>query len=277
MEQNSGNFDGVNGCKLYYKTWLPERDPKAALIIVHGAGEHIDRYENLVSGLLKSGYALAGYDQRGHGRSEGQRGHINSWEDYRGDLREFTKITRQIFPNIPMFVLGHSLGSLIVLDYLIHESDGLSGAVISGNSVDPVDAAPPVQKFFAQLLSGIYPTFSMKVPLPGTSLSRDPKVAKAYDEDPMVFWDRTARWGAESLKAIPRIESNADKIRIPVLFIHGEKDPLVSVEGAQRFFDRVEQTDKTIRVYKDNLHETLNDLDHAEVVADVEKWLSKHL
>jgi len=277
MEQTSGNFEGVNGCKLYYKTWLPEGNPKATLIIVHGVGEHIDRYENLVNGLVQSGYALAGYDLRGHGRSEGQRGYISSWEDYRGDLREFIKKARQMLPNIPMFVMGHSLGSLIVLDYIIHDSDDLSGAVLSGTALVPVDAGPPVQKFLAQLLSGIYPTFSMKVPTPGNSLSRDPKVAKAYDEDPMVFEDRTARWGAESFKAIKRIEANADKIRMPVLFIHGEKDPQVSVEGAQRFYDRVEYADKTLRIYKDNLHEPHNDLDYPKVVAYIEQWLSKHL
>jgi alpha-beta hydrolase superfamily lysophospholipase len=277
MGQTSGTFDGINECELYYKTWLPDENPRAALLIVHGVGEHIDRYQNLVSGLVKSGYALAGYDQRGHGRSEGQRGHINSWDDYRGDLREFIKKARQMLPNIPMFLLGHSLGALIVLDYLIHGSDGLSGAILSGTALDPVDAAPPVQKFLAQILSGIYPTFTLKVSLPGKSLSRDPQVAKAYDEDPMVFWVRTARWGAESLNAIKRIEANADKIRIPVLFIHGEKDPLVTAKGAQRFFDRLEYADKTIHVYKGNLHETHNDLDYHQVVADIEHWLSEHL
>lgn len=277
MEQTSGTFEGINDCKMYYKTWAPDKSPRAVLIIVHGVGEHIDRYQNLVSGLVNSGHALAGYDLRGHGRSEGQRGYINSWGEYRGDLREFIKKARLMFPNKPVFVLGHSLGSLIVLDYLIQGGDKLSGAILSGTALDPVEAAPPVQKFLAQLLSGVYPTFSLKVKQPGKSLSRDAQVAKAYDQDPMVFWVRTARWGAESLKAIERIEANADKISMPVLFIHGENDPVASAEGAQRYFDRVEYPDKTIRIYTANMHEPHNDLDHPEVVADIEAWVSKHL
>ena len=138
MKQSSGNFEGMNGCKLYYKTWLPEAHPKAALVIVHGAGEHIDRYQNVVNGLVESEIALVGYDQRGHGRSEGQRGHINSWDEYRGDLQECIKMSRQMLPDTPQFILGHSLGSLIVLDYLIYHQEGLSGAILSGTPLDPL-------------------------------------------------------------------------------------------------------------------------------------------
>jgi alpha-beta hydrolase superfamily lysophospholipase len=277
MEQSAGNFDGINGCKLYYKTWLPEEHPKAALVIVHGAGEHIDRYHNVVSALLESGYALVGYDQRGHGRSEGLRGHINSWNEYRGDLDKFIKMTRQMLPEMPLFILGHSLGALIVLDYLIYYPEGLSGAILSGTPLDPVDAAPPVQEFLAKLLSGIYPTFSLKIPLPGKSLSRDVQVSQAYDQDPMVFWKRTARWGAESLKTIERIKNNTDQISIPVLFLHGEKDPLSSAAGTQRYFEQLSYADKTLHIYPDTLHEPHNDLDHQVVIEDMEQWLSSHL
>jgi len=276
MKLKTGKFEGLNGCQLYYKTWFPDEPPKATIVIVHGAGEHIDRYKNLVDVLTKSGYALLGYDQRGHGRSEGKLGHIYSWDDYRGDLRIFINKAKQIVPDSPIFVLGHSLGSLIVLDYMIHYSDGISGAIISGTSLDPEDAAPPFQVFMAKVLSGIYPTFSLKIPLSGKGLSRDLQVAKAYNEDPLVHWERTARWGTECLKVIKYIESNPDKIDIPILFVHGEKDPLVTAKGAQHFFDRIRDIDKTIYIYKDNLHETLNDLDYMEVIADIEKWLVDH-
>jgi len=276
MKIETGVFEGLNDCQLYYKTWLPTESPKATLVIVHGAGEHIDRYQNLVEILGTSGYALMGYDQRGFGRSKGKRGHINSWDEYRGDLQIFINKVNQLVPDRPMFILGHSLGSLIVLDYIMHNSDGLSGAIISGTALDPKDASPPFQLLMAKVLTGIYPAFSIKVPLPGMSLSRNPQVAKAYDEDPFVHWQRTARWGTECLKVIDYIESNPYKISIPIFFVHGEKDPLVTVDGAKRFFDRIRYPDKTIHIYKDNLHETLNDLDFLEVITDIETWLEDH-
>ena len=276
MNQNTGKFTGAGGCQLYYKSWEPDEKPTAKLIIVHGAGEHIDRYENLVNVLPGLGYVVVGYDQRGHGRSEGQRGHINAWEEYRGDLKYFVEEANQMYPEIPTFILGHSLGSLIVLDYIIHHADGIKGAIISGTALVPKDAAPPSLVFIAKVLSNIYPRFPLKVPLPGSSLSRDPEVARNYDEDPLVHLSRSARWATESLKVIDRIDSNLNKISMPILFVHGEQDPLVEFEGAQKCFDRIKSEDKTIYIYPENLHETHNDLDHLKVVADITSWLGNH-
>jgi alpha-beta hydrolase superfamily lysophospholipase len=276
MKEDTGYFEGVDRIQLFYKTWIPDDPPKAVLAIIHGSGEHLDRYKNLVDALVPAGFMLAGYDQRGHGRSEGQRCHVNSWDEYRGDLRIFINKVNQMVQDRSLFLLGHSLGSLIVLDYIIHHSDGISGAILSGTSLDPADAAPPFLKLLAKALSGIYPAFTLEVPFPGKSLSRDPQVAKAYDEDPLVHRDRTARWGTECLKVIDQIETNPDKINIPVLFVHGEKDPVVTVDGAQRFFDRINYDDKSIHIYKDNLHEPHNDLDYMEVISDIEKWLVDH-
>jgi alpha-beta hydrolase superfamily lysophospholipase len=273
----AGYFEGVSDCKLYYKTWGHETSPKAVVAVVHGVGEHIDRYPHVVKALTESGYVMAGFDLRGHGRSDGQRGHILAWEDYRGDVGRFLNLVSSLKPNKPLFIYGHSLGSLIVLDYILHEAEGLRGAIISGTSLMPKDAAPPYQVLVARLLSGIRPKFSLRMALPGSSLARDPQVAKAYDEDPMVFWERSVRWGTESLQVVDWIKKHPHQVRIPVLFIHGEADPLVSVEGARRFYEQVTFPDKTLKVYAGSLHEPHNDLDHAQVTGDMINWLDAHL
>lgn len=277
MNQAIEKFEGLNGCQLYYKAWIPDVGPKAVLAIVHGAGEHIDRYQTLATSLLPSGYAIIGYEQRGHGRSDGRRGHIYSWDEYRSDLAIFLYRVAEMVPDIPVFLLGHSLGSLVVLDYIIQEPLGLTGAIVSGTSLDPTKAAPPLQVFLAKILSGIWPTFSMKVPLPGSSLSRNPQVAKAYDSDPMVHRTRSARWGTECLKVIDWIKENPGRVKIPMLFIHGERDPLVTAEGARQFFDQIQSPDKTIHIYPQNLHEPLSDLDYQQVISDIETWMAQHL
>lgn len=277
MKEQTGHFEGVKGLKLFYKAWLPDEPPKAILVLIHGVGEHIDRYPHLVEGLVPAGFLLTGYDQRGHGRSEGQRGHIDSWEEYRGDIRIFLDVARKLAPGRPLFLWGHSQGSLEVLDYVLRYPEGLAGAIISATALEPTDAAPPHLVLVAKVLSGIMPRFALKVKLEGASLSRDPQVAQAYMNDPLVHWQRSARWGTESLKTIQWIKAHAGDVRLPVLFLHGEADPLVSVAGAQRFFEQITYPDKTLRIYPGSLHECHNDLDCGLVVADVASWLNSHL
>ena len=277
MKEQTGHLTGVNGLQLFHKTWLPDSPPKAVLAIVHGVGEHIDRYHNMVEALVPAGFILTGYDQRGHGRSEGQRGHINAWSEYREDIRSFLDLARKLAPGLPLFLYGHSMGSLEVLDYILHYPEGLAGAIISGTALDPKEAAPPLQVLLAKALSGIVPSFSIKVKLEGSSVSRDPQVARAYMEDPLVHWYRSARWGTESMKVIEWIKSRAGEINLPVLFLHGERDGLVTAAGAQRFFEQIQYADKTIHIYSGGLHEPHNDLDYKRVISDIAGWMDSHI
>ena len=277
MKEQTGHFEGVNRFQLFYKAWLPDDPPKAVLAIVHGAGEHIDRYKNLVDALVPAGFMLTGYDQRGHGRSEGQRGHINSWNEYREDLRIFLALAGKLAPGLPLFLYGHSHGSLEVLDYILHYPEGLAGAIISGTALDPKEAAPPHLVLLAKALSGIVPSFSLKVKLEGSSVSRNPQVAKDYMEDSLVHWYRSVRWGTESLKIIEWIKSRAGEINLPVLFLHGECDALVTAAGAQRFFGQIQNPDKAIPISRGGQPEPHNDLDYKQVISDIESWMDSHI
>jgi len=276
-QKKSEYFEGVNGSQLYYRVWKPDGAAKAVLVIVHGVGEHIDRYKNFTNVLPGHGYAVFGFDLRGHGRSDGKRGHIQSWEEYRGDLRNFFKLVYDQAPDLPVFLFGHSLGSLIALDYLLRYPEGLKGAIISGNALLPTEAAPPMLKMIAKALSGISPAFTMKVTLKGDSLSRNPEEAQAYEKDPMVHWQRTARWGTECLQEIEWIDCRASEIKIPMLFVHGGCDPLVSVEGTRDYFERISFPDKTLYVYPDCLHEPHNDLEYQKEISDILGWMDVHL
>jgi len=277
MKENNGYVYGVGGLKLYYKTWLPDKPPRAVIAIVHGVGEHTGRYQSLADALVPAGYIVTGFDQRGHGRSEGKRGHINSWEEYREDMRIYLTEVAKLAPGLPLFLYGHSMGSLVMPDYLLHYPDGYAGAILSGTAIDPQDSAPAHLVFLAKVMSGIWPTFSMKVKLDGSFLSRDPKVAAAYNNDPLVHWYRSARWGTEFLNRIEWLQENFKRITLPVLFLHGECDPVVSVNGARRMHEQIWSKDKTIHIYPDGLHEPHNDIEHERVGADIKIWVEGRL
>jgi alpha-beta hydrolase superfamily lysophospholipase len=277
MKEIENTFEGIDGCRLYYRAWCPDDDKaKAVMVITHGVGEHIKRYQNFVDALVPAGYIVTGYDHRGHGCSEGQRGHINCWDEYTNDLNCFRKLTRDSYPGLPIFLYGHSMGSLIVLDYLIKNDQELAGAILSGIAIEVSDAAPAHLVLLAKVLSGVLPRFSMKMDLQGSSLSRDSRTAAAYMEDPLVHWDRTARWGTEMLKVIDRIKAQVSKITLPVLIVHGECDPITLSEGAKYCYEQMSSKDKTYKLYKDCLHEPHNDLDYKVVAADIKKWLDAH-
>jgi alpha-beta hydrolase superfamily lysophospholipase len=277
MKEIEDHFLGVNSCKLYYKIWEPEATPvKAVVIFVHGVGEHIGRYNRLVEGLVPAGYVLAGYDLRGHGRSDGQRGHIDSWEDYRGDLKLFIDLVRKLFPHPQVFIYGHSLGAMIVQDFLIDYQDGLAGAVLSGTPIVPTKVAPPHQVLLVKILSGILPRASINMHVEGSDLSRDVKMAAAYDQDSLVHWKRTFRWGREGLRTIERVKEGAFRITLPVLYIHGGEDRSVSLEGSKYCYEHVKSEDKKLVVYPGSYHEPHNDLDYQLVVGDIINWLDAH-
>jgi len=277
MKRSEFHFEGMDGISLFAQAWLPESEPAAILGIVHGFGEHSGRYDTVVAAMLAHGIGVIGFDLRGHGRSPGQRGHILSWREYHGDVRAFiTWIFGQKF-GVPTFLLGHSLGSLIVAEFILSQPKDLSGVVLSGLAVDPVGAAKPVLVAIAKLLSRIWPTFPMKLGLDANALSRDRHVVNAYKTDPLVHGMTSARWGVETLAVIERIKANARQISLPLLMLHGGEDRINSAAGAQEFFRNAAPDIGEFRCYADSYHEPHNDLDHPAVVAALANWIDAHL
>ncbi len=277
MKQGEGNFDGSGGLKLYARWWLPEGDPRASLGIVHGFGEYCDRYTNLVEGLVPDGLALFGFDLRGHGRSPGQRGHINSWEEYRLDAGHFLEMIEEKQPGKPLFLYGHSMGALVALDYIMRNPGDLAGAIISGAPIKPVGVAKPYLVIIAKLLSRVWPSFPLDLGLEKAALSRDPLVVKAYEENPLVHGQASARWGTESLETIAWIRANPTRVNLPILMIHGGADRINDPQGTSEFFEGITFPDKQLKIYAGSYHEPHNDLEHVKVVEDMAQWIDKHL
>jgi alpha-beta hydrolase superfamily lysophospholipase len=277
MKQGEGEFKGSGGLRLYTRWWLPDGDPRGCLGIVHGVGECCDRYTHLIDGLVPDGLGVYGFDLRGHGRSPGQGGHINSWNEYRTDTDHFLKMIQGIYPNKPLFLYGHSLGALIALDYIMHEPRDLSGAIISGSPLQPVGVAKPFLVLIAKILSRVWPSFSIDLGLEKPALSRDPQVVKAYEENPLIHGKVSARWGTESMAAVNWVRSNPDRVNLPILMIHGGADRINDPQGTKDFFEGIPFPDKQLKIYPGSYHEPHNDLDHAQVVEDMVQWIDEHL
>lgn len=271
-------FEGAGGIRLHAQCWQPEGpDTRAVVALVHGISEHCRRYGTLVNHLTSAGFAVCSFDQRGHGKSPGKRGHINDWAEYREDVRAFLEHVRKGVPGQRLFLYGHSLGALIVAEYNLHHWHGIGGLIVSGIPLRPTGAAKPHLVFMAKMLSRIWPTLTLPLDVDGSKLSRDAAVARAYETDPLVHHKASAQWGAEALRAIDRVRERAADIRLPILILHGENDQVNDVAGSRELFEKVSSADKEILIYPEGAHEPHNDLDRDKVASDVEDWISRHL
>ncbi len=276
MQHFEGNFSGATNTQLFYQRWRPDGAPHATLAIVHGFGEHSARYMNVVNALVPRGYAVSGFDLRGHGRSPGQRGYINAWAEYREDTAAFLKLVTEQEPSRPLFLMGHSMGGLIALEYGLHRPEGLRGVIASA----PLLAQPgisPVLLTLSRILSRVYPTFSLNTGLDATAISRDPNVVKAYTEDSLVHSLGTPRLGTEITAAQNWVLAHAAELRVPLLVFFGTADRLAPPEGTRRFYDRVTVADKQKIEYEGAFHETHNDIIADQVMANLTRWLDAHL
>jgi len=279
INHNESIFAGFGDLKLYYQSWLPEGQVKAVLVIVHGLGGHSDKYSHIVEYLVPKQYAIYSLDLRGHGRSPGLRGHINTWTEFREDLKAFLQLIKTQQPQVPLFLLGHSFGSVIVLDYVLRYPQAAC-ALNSVITLAPALGKVGVSKFrllLGKLLSKVWPSFTLNTGLDLTAGSRDEKALAVYAQDTLRHTRGSARLATEYLATVTWIYNHAADWKIPLLILHGGADRVVLPEGGEIFYQLVAYPDKLRIVYPDAYHELQDDLNYLEVLADLENWLEKHL
>ncbi|MEA2724968.1 MAG: hypothetical protein QOH59_2739 [Gemmatimonadales bacterium] len=278
LEHRNGTFAGAGGLQLYYQAWLPPagRPRKAVLINLHGLGDHSGLYPTLANHFPARGVALYAYDMRGNGRSPGQRAYLRSWHEYRGDLHAFLDRVRKWEGDLPLFVLGNSLGGLVVLDYALHYPARLRGVIAAAPPLGVV-GVPPFLMTLGRIMSWIWPRFSLEVGMDLSGLARDPKVVDTILSDPLFHRRGTARLSTEVTSAIQRVQARAETFSVPLLILHGSADRMVPPDGSRRFFSRVGQTDRELREYPGAYHGLFADLGHEEVLRDTERWIEGHM
>ncbi|MEA3223313.1 MAG: alpha/beta hydrolase [Thermodesulfobacteriota bacterium] len=263
---------------IFWEAWLPEESPKAVVHTIHGYGEHIDRYKNVVDELVPSGYALIGTDHRGHGRSGGRRCHVKSFMEFIEDERQlFTEVISSLLSDIPYFVLGHSMGSIIAMNYVERYPEGIKGLILSGTGSTPGSSVSKASLILAKIASRIAPGIHVKSPLPPDFISRDPDVVKAYVDDPLVYDIITPRLAEQMYTYLAKGFEDASRIKLPVLIQCGSSD--TSFSGREDLYNRIDSKDKTIHIYEGLKHEVYNELfdDRAKVLGDLHTWVDKHV
>ncbi len=277
MPHLESKFTVANQEQLFVQAWKPQGEAKAVIAVVHGIGEHSGRYAKLAARLTARHYTVCAFDHRGHGQSPGPRGHINAWAEYRADVQAFLEFVRAQNPGLPIFLMGHSMGGVVVLDYALRHPEGCRGVISSSAGLDAAKSTAAWKVTLAKVMSGILPRFSMDLGLDVNAISRDPAEVKLYEADPLVHSKATARWGAEFLAAGDWVMSHASDWQPPLLMLHGDGDRIANVAGSRNFFKKVTCPDKTLKVYPGAYHEIHNDNDRDQEFADLTAWLDERI
>jgi acylglycerol lipase len=276
MSETEEVVTGADGLDLFRCAW-PTAECRAAVVLLHGYGEHCGRYEALVEALNNAEICVFSYDQRGHGRSAGRRAYVSAFEGLVPDAVSAIRWARERCPDVPVFLLGHSMGGALAALVAIEHGDLLDGLVLSAPSVKISEDVSP----FLQKIAGVMGALAPRLPaadLDTTLVSRDPAVVAAYEADPLVYHGKIlARTGHQLLSTEQSVLARAAELTRPFLVLHGSADGLADPRGSAELHAGASSADKTHIVLDGLYHEILNEPEQAEVRQHILDWVLDRL
>jgi len=276
MDTLEWTFKSSDGLDLFARGWVPKGRPKAIIALVHGLGEHTGRYAHVGAVFVERGYALLGFDLRGHGASGGPRGHLPSFEAFMTDIDRFLIEIGERYPGVGQFLYGHSLGGILALNYVLRRKTRLAGVISTAAGLRTALEEQKVKVVLAKVLGTLMPAMTLASGLDPKTLSRDPVVVQAYVSDPLVHDRMTLGFGKIMLAAIPWTFEHAGELQLPLLIMHGTKDMLGYPRGSQEFAASAPKELVTLKLWDGLYHEIHNEPEKADVFKVMLDWLDKH-
>lgn len=281
---SEGTLESSKGKKLYTRYWYndngpKELEPKALLFIVHGLCEHCLWYTEMAEFLNTFGIYAFAHDHVGHGQSEGSRVHIDDFQEYVDDCVLHAEKMRKEFPNIPMFVLGHSMGGLIAIVATNQRPDLFRGVILDAPLITQDHLPPAFVVWLGRMVAKILPQMPTRQ-LDSKAVSRDPEVVKQYEDDPLVYHGKLkCRQVATMLDAMETVGKSLSDIEWPFLILHGEPDTLTSVKGSKLMFEKAKSKDKKLKLFPDAYHQLHGELEpvKSETLNLIASWITERL
>jgi alpha-beta hydrolase superfamily lysophospholipase len=269
-------FQSSDGTQLHERIWPAEGQARGAIVLVHGYGEHIGRYDEVGRGLAAAGFNVRGYDQRGHGQSGGVRGYCDRFQQFVDDLALVVERARD--GQLPVFILAHSFGALVAPFFALQHPTALTGMVLSSPWWKNAVVVSPGKVLAGKIASRLYGKLALPSGLKGADCTRDPELAALYDRDPLNNKNATARWYTEATAAQQDLVARAPQVTTPILVMAGEADKLSDATQAPIVFDRLGSKDKTLRMLASQYHEILNEPrpTREQNLAQMVEWLRAH-
>jgi acylglycerol lipase len=273
MKHFDTNWKTADGLSIFAQCWEPEiLSPKAVVCLVHGIGEHTNRYTHVAEAFTKSGYALFGADLRGHGKSEGPRGHFPSIDAVVQDIDLLLDHAHKRYPGVPLILYGHSLGGILVLYYGLKQKPDVEGIIATSSGLRTALEKQPAKILAAKILGSLMPGVSLPTGLDQNAISHDKEVVARYAADPLVHDRMSLGFGKIMLSAIRWTFEHAKEFSPPLLLMHGKSDSIAYPSGSEEISALVKEKSKLV-LWENGWHELHNEPFKEEVFKNMISWM----
>jgi alpha-beta hydrolase superfamily lysophospholipase len=269
------NIKLSNGQVLRGMIQSPGENTSGVIILIHGLGEHIQRYVYWADLFKKAGFGFAGVDLPGHGRSDGTRGNIKNYAKLEEMIDILINTCKKTFPGVPVFLYGHSLGGGIVLYYLLHKNPKVKGAIITSPFLRLAFEPPAIKLILASIMKNLVPGLIQPSGLNTNHLSHDESVVEKYKNDPLVHGKISISLFNGSMEAAKYSLARASELNVPILILHGSDDLILSPEGSREFAGKTDLAE--LKIWDGGYHELHNEPFKDEVFAYIMNWLNRNL
>ncbi|MEZ4685754.1 MAG: alpha/beta hydrolase [Bacteroidia bacterium] len=272
---NNFEFQAGTGENMHVREWLPGAEAKGVIALVHGIGEHGGRYEHLADWFGKKGMATLTLDYFGHGKSEGKRGYIPSYEAVLDVVGKFLDEVKKRHPGKPVVMYGHSLGGNFTSNFVLKRKPDIAGLVLSAPWFRLAFKPNPVEVLLAKIMINVFPKFTQNNGLDMEALSRDPKVAERYIADPDVHYMVGPAIYLGGKAGGEYALSHSREFEVPVLLMHGSMDRLTSYEASAEMAEKNKDLPGfTWKSWNGFYHELHNEPEQEEVFDYVWEWMA---
>ena len=271
----TSEFTASDGLRLRARHTCPAGTPHADIVLVHGLGDHVDGipYTTAAEAFAARGFAVHRVELRGHGRSDGAPAFVEAFDEFRRDVHAFVSPVRARAAGRRTYLVGVSLGGLIVTDVALHHPDDRDVVVAVAPALGETGGSR-VLLALLPVLSRIVPRLRLDPKLDLERLTRDPTMLRAYVHDDPLYQRRiTPRLAAEVMDAITATRARAGDLRVPLLVLHGTADTVTSPAGSRWFFDRAGVADKAFASYDGALHNLFVETNRDAVFSDIAAWI----
>lgn len=271
---HSFDFSTSDGKRLYVEAWRVAK-PKAALLIIHGYGEHIGRYAEQAKWFNSQQMDVYGYDHRAHGKSEGTRAYIESIAELANDLKSMVSYLQ---PNVPLYIWGHSMGGQVVvrycLDHDVHSRQHVAGLLLTGALIRISPTVSPILQKLAKPVAQIFPRLKTNK-LPLEHISKVKAVQTAYANDSLVYRGGTyALSGWKMIEGCNDIAHRLSDMSLPMLVMHGGEDLISDVNGSKALYEVAKAEDKTLKIWQGLRHEFFRSEQSGEILSMMSDWIA---